>query len=68
MPRIIGLMLLQNFFFNIPLPGISGKESFPGGDLEHLVYLGFLSPVSRVTSEIKLVDSFVVFWKETNRF
>lgn len=50
-------------FFNIPLPGVSGKESFLVGDLQHLGYLGFLPPVSRVTSEIKLVDSFVVFWE-----
>lgn len=48
-------------YFNIPLPGIAGKKSFPVDDLQPLVNLHFLCTLSRVTPKIIWVDSCVVF-------
>lgn len=53
--------ITMGLFFNIPLPVKAGKKSFSVDDLQHLENSCFLSTVGRVTSEIKWVDSCVVF-------
>lgn len=61
MQCIIWFNVTTGLFFNILLPVTADKKSFPVDDLQNLVNLCFLSTVSRVVSEIKLVDSCVVF-------